>query len=137
MRHIINAYHGHREAISVVFTAAALVLVLFAGEARSERRLIGQEEAAHLGLTRAWFTQVRLNSAFSHIERAVLEGDRLTVLTSAGVVQELDALTGKTYWTAPIGNENYPSLGPAGNDKFVAIVNGSTLFVLDRADGKP
>jgi outer membrane protein assembly factor BamB len=52
-------------------------------------------------------------------------------------VQELDALTGKTYWTAPIGNENYPSLGPAGNDKFVAVLNGSTLYVLDRKDGKP
>jgi outer membrane protein assembly factor BamB len=80
---------------------------------------------------------VRLNAAHTHVERAVLEGDRLTVLTSAGVVQELNALTGATYWTAPIGNENYPSLGPAGNEKFVAVLNGSTLYVLDRKDGKP
>ena len=108
-----------------------------AGEARCERRLISQDEAARLGLTRAWFTQVRLNAAHTHVERAVLEGDRLTVLTSAGVVQELNALTGKTYWIAPIGNENYPSLGPAGNEKFVAVLNGSTLYVLDRKDGKP
>jgi outer membrane protein assembly factor BamB len=28
-------------------------------------------------------------------------------------------------------------LGPAANDKFVALVNGSTLYVLDRADGRP
>jgi outer membrane protein assembly factor BamB len=137
MRNVIEAYRRHRNVKSAVVAAVALVLVLLASEARSERRLIGQEEAAHLGLTRAWFTQVRLNSAFSHVERAVLEGDRLTVLTSAGVVQEFNALTGKTYWTAPIGNENYPSLGPAGNDKFVALVNGSTLYVLDRTDGKP
>jgi outer membrane protein assembly factor BamB len=137
MRHAIEAYRRCREVISTLVAAIALAVVVFTGEARSEHRLISQDEAAHLGLTRAWFTQVRLNSAFSHVERAVLEGDRLTVLTSVGVVQELDALTGKTYWIAPIGNENYPSLGPAGNDKFVALVNGSTLYVLDRTDGKP
>jgi outer membrane protein assembly factor BamB len=114
-----------------------LAVVVLAGEARCEHRLISQDEAAQLGLTRSWYTQVRLNSAYTHVERAVVEGDRLTVLTSAGVVQELDALTGKTYWTAPIGNENYPSLGPAGNDKYVAILNGSTIYVLDRKDGKP
>jgi outer membrane protein assembly factor BamB len=123
--------------MSAVFAALVLTLVVLAGEARCERRLIGQDEAARLGLARAWFTQVRLNAAHTHVERAVLEGDRLTVLTSAGVVQELDALTGKTFWTAPIGNENYPSLGPAGNEKYVAVLNGSTIYVLDRKDGKP
>jgi outer membrane protein assembly factor BamB len=123
--------------VSSVLAAVALTVIVFSGEARCERRLIGQDEAVYLGLTRAWFTQVQLSAAHTHVERAVLEGDRLTVLTSAGVVQELDALTGKTFWTAPIGNENYPSLGPAGNDKYVAVLNGSTLYVLDRKDGKP
>jgi outer membrane protein assembly factor BamB len=126
-----------RRFIQSEVAAVLLVVVVLAGEARCERRLIGQDEAARLGLTRAWFTQVRLNAAHTRVERAVLEGDRLTVLTNAGVVQELDALTGKTYWIAPIGNENYPSLGPAGNDKYVAVLNGSTLYVLDRKDGKP
>ena len=123
--------------ISNMFAAVALATIVLTGQARCEHRLISQDEAARLGLARAWFTQVRLNAAHTHVERTVLEGDRLTVLTSAGVVQELDALTGKTYWIAPIGNENYPSLGPAGNDKFLALVNGSTLYVLDRKDGKP
>src|SRR5215211_5069786 len=137
MRRFVQACRRRCEMMSTVFAALVLIFVVLAGDARGERRLMGQDEAARLGLTRAWFTQVRLNAAHTHVERAVLEGDRLTVLTSAGVVQELNALTGKTYWTAPIGNENYPSLGPAGNDKFVAIVNGSTLYVLDRVDGKP
>jgi hypothetical protein len=109
----------------------------FAGEARSAHRLIGQEQANRMGLTRAWFTQVRLDSARHHVERAILTGDRLTLLTTAGVVQEMNALTGQTYWTAPIGKSNYPSLGPAASDKYVAILNGSTLYVLDRADSKP
>jgi outer membrane protein assembly factor BamB len=133
----IEANWRRYKSMPIMVAAVALVVVVITAEARCERRLIGQDESGRLGLTRAWFTQVRLNSAFTHVERAVLEGDRLTVLTSSGVVQELDALTGKTYWIAPIGNENYPSLGPAGNEKFVAVLNGSTLYVLDRKDGKP
>src|SRR5215213_11999783 len=105
MRRFVQTCLARREMMSRVFAALVLAFVVLAGEARCERRLIGQDEAARLGLTRAWFTQVRLNAAHTHVERAVLEGDRLTVLTSAGVVQELDALTGKTYWIAPIGNE--------------------------------
>jgi outer membrane protein assembly factor BamB len=118
-------------------TAICLVLAALANTARSESRLIRQEDAQRLGLTRAWFTQVRLDRARNHVERAVLEGNQLTVLTSAGVMQEINALTGETLWTAPIGNESYPSLGPTCSEQYVALVNGSTLYVLDRSDGRP
>jgi outer membrane protein assembly factor BamB len=100
-------------------------------------RLIPEEELRQLGLTRAWFAQVRLNPARNQVERAVLSHDRLTVLTTAGVVEEFNANTGASLWVAPIGNENYPSLGPAVNEQYVALVNGSTLYVLDRRDGRP
>jgi outer membrane protein assembly factor BamB len=66
-----------------------------------------------------------------------LAGDRLTVLTTAGVVHELDARTGRTMWVAPVGNPDHPSLGPAANSEYVALLNGSTLFVLDKKDGRP
>jgi len=36
---------------------------------------------------------------------------------------------------AQVGNRKYPNLGPAVNDEFLAIINGTTLFVLDRTDG--
>jgi outer membrane protein assembly factor BamB len=125
-----------RIALAVIAIVLASSTLLAAG-ASLTHRMIGQEEATRLGLTRAWFTQARVDAGRNHVERAILTGNRLTVLTSAGIVQEIDALTGRTYWVAPIGKENYPSLGPTGNDKFIAIVNGSTLYVLDRADGKP
>jgi outer membrane protein assembly factor BamB len=99
--------------------------------------MLSAAEARQLGLQRAWFAQVNLDSARNRLERAVLYGDRLTIMTSAGVVQELNALTGETIWTARIGNPEHPSLGPAANDKAVAVVNGSTLYVLDKNDGKP
>src|SRR3954469_5970950 len=84
---------GRSQRVSTLVAAVAMAIVVLAGNARGERRLIGQDDAGRLGLTRAWFTQVQLSAAHTHVERAVLEGDRLTVLTSAGVVQELDALT--------------------------------------------
>ncbi len=122
--------------------AAVVALILFVFNAlpvvaHAAPRLSTQEGARHLGLTRAWFAQVRLDGSRSEVERSVLVGDRLTVLTSAGVVQEFNALTGETLWIAPIGNPNHPSLGPAASDQFIALVNGSTLYVLDRTDGRP
>src|SRR5215210_6271 len=101
MRRIAKACRPFCQMVAAV----ALTVIFLTGQARCEHRLISQDEAARLGLTRAWFTQVRLNAAHTHVERAVLEGDRLTVLSSAGVVQELNALTGNTYWIAPTGNE--------------------------------
>jgi outer membrane protein assembly factor BamB len=98
---------------------------------------MSRDEARRMGLERAWFAQVELDRARHRVERAVLKDDRLTVLTTAGVVQDFDALTGERLWTSPVGNANYPSLGPAANDKYVAVVNGSTLYVLRRQDGKP
>jgi hypothetical protein len=99
--------------------------------------LISQDVLRNVGLSRSWFAQAQLNPARNHVERAVLSPGRLTVLTSAGVVQELNADTGETLWTAAIGNDSYPSLGPCVSDQFVALVNGSTLYVLDRKDGRP
>jgi outer membrane protein assembly factor BamB len=108
-----------------------------AENAYASERLLSREEARRLGLERAWFAQVRLDRARHRVERAILTGDRLTVLTSAGVVHEFNALTGETLWIAPVGNPDYPSLGPAASDKYVAVMNGSTLYVLRIKDGKP
>src|SRR5262245_5090995 len=105
-----------------VALALCLCVVALDNAADAAGRLISQPQLNRLGLTRAWFAQVRMNTARSHVERAILTGSRLTVLTSAGVVQEFDAETGQTLWTSPIGNENFPSLGPAANDKFVALL---------------
>ncbi len=137
MRQTFAVSLGRRRIILPAATSVVLVVASLAGGAQGAHRLVSQEKAARLGLTRAWFVQVELDPARDHIQRAVLVGDRLTVITSASVVQELNALTGQTYWTAPIGNETYPSLGPAANEKYVAVLNGSTLYVLDRIDGKP
>lgn len=137
MKRFHSSSHQCFTAAGIAVAAGCLILSLFAANSLGAQRLVGQEQATRLGLTRAWYTQIRLDSARSRIERAIIRGDRLTVLTTSGIVQELNALTGETYWIAPIGKDNYPSLGPAASDQYVAVLNGSTLYVLDRKDGKP
>ena len=136
--YLITTNWKRRGALVAVLVSSTLLSVCALGRsAQGAQPLVTEAQARHLGLERAWYARVRLDPARNEVERAVLEGDRLTVLTSAGVVQELDASTGQTIWIAPIGNPDYPSLGPSASDKFVALINGSTLYVLDRADGKP
>lgn len=126
----------------VLSLAGIAAMTWFAWNAQAENawaaeRLMTRDEARRMGLERAWSSQVELDRSRHRVERAILKDDRLTVLTTAGVVHEIDALTGSSLWTAPFGNANYPSLGPAADDKHVAVVNGSTLYVLRRKDGKP
>ncbi|MCI0334218.1 MAG: PQQ-binding-like beta-propeller repeat protein [Planctomycetes bacterium] len=139
MSHRLNNMNCRRRSAIGALVIASVILGLSAlgTSALAARRLVSDAEARHLGLQRAWTTQVRLDPARNRVERAVLEGDRLTVMTSAGVVQEFNALTGETMWIAPIGNPDHPSLGPSSSAKFVAVINGSTLYVLDKMDGKP
>lgn len=128
----------HRAMIAAAVTAGVVLHLVVCNElANAAGRVISEEQARQLGLQRAWTGQVQVDPSRNQVERAVLEGDRLTIMTTAGVVQEFDALTGKTLWLAPIGNPNHPSLGPAANEQYVAVINGSTLYVLDRQDGKP
>src|SRR5688572_19392784 len=134
-----NADHGFLIRARGVLVAALALCVATAtlNESRAAERLVSRDQARHLGLERAWFAQVRLDPARNRVERAVLDNDRLDVLTTASVLQELNALTGETLWIAPVGNPNYPSLGPSASEARIAVLNGTTLHVLDRADGRP
>jgi hypothetical protein len=120
--------------VAIVALYAATVAL---NEAHGAGRLVSRDQARHLGLVRAWFAQVDLDRARNRVERAVLANDRLDVLTTASVLQELNALTGETLWVVPVGNPNYPSLGPSASEERIAVLNGTTLYVLDRANGRP
>ncbi len=98
--------------------------------------LISQQQAASVGLKRAWFARAEVNTARSSVVDWILSGDQLLIVTDAGVIQAIDADTGQTLWVTQFGNPNYPSLGPDANEKFVAVINGSTLYLLDRASGR-
>src|SRR3990172_12905972 len=104
--------------------------------AREPSPLVDKTLAQRHGLDRPWFTQIALRASRSRVSGWILSGEDLFVLTDSGVLQRIDTETGRTHWTVRIGNPDYPSLGPAVNQDSVALVNGSTLYVLDRKDGR-
>jgi len=59
----------------------------------------------------------------------------LYVQVEQGSLYAIDGETGRTRWSRVVGNANYPSLKPGASDQHVAVVNGSTLYVLHASSG--
>ncbi len=98
-------------------------------------QLVPRPVLAQQGLERAWFTQVELDRARDQIEGVTHSDDTLFVQTDSGVLQAIDAETGRTRWSISIGQGRHPSTAPAANDKYVAVIRGSRLYIADRATG--
>lgn len=104
--------------------------------AASASDLMSETEASRYGLTRAWHTQVRLDVSRGRLVSIVLDRGVLFVQTDQAILQAIDAETGKTLWTAEVGQRGYPSLWPGLSRRWVAVINGSSLYVLNRTNGK-
>ena len=99
-------------------------------------QLISQTSAARVGLKRAWFTQVDLDPSQHRIANWLLHDNLLFAVTTAGTIHALEITTGKTVWSAQVGQPEYPTLGPVANRLSVAVINGTKLMLLDRANGR-
>jgi outer membrane protein assembly factor BamB len=66
----------------------------------------------------------------------LLDGPTLFVQSNHGLVHAIDSQTGGTQWVSQIGNRYHPSSTLAANEKIVAVTNGTTLYVVDRANGR-
>ncbi|MEM6654423.1 MAG: PQQ-binding-like beta-propeller repeat protein [Planctomycetota bacterium] len=120
-------------------TCTVALTLLAAGNHTAQRagaELVPESLVRQQGLTRAWFSQVQLDRSRHVVERAILGGEQLFVLTTNGTLHAFDAETGATNWVTRIGEPRYVSLGPGVGPDHVAVVNGTTVFVLDRADGR-
>jgi hypothetical protein len=95
-----------------------------------------ESAAQRHGLTRAWFTQMQVDPARGRLKDLILDRGMLFVLSDQSMLSAIDASTGETRWTVEVGSREYPTLAPAANRKFVAVVNGSTLHVLNRHNGQ-
>ena len=119
-----------------LFGLVLLVGVAAPANAQLASGLISQEQAARVGMKRAWYARAQIDPSRTRVVDWILSGDQLLLVTDAGVLQALDANTGKTNWISEFGNPNYPSLGPDANDDFVAVINGSTVYILDAKSGR-
>jgi outer membrane protein assembly factor BamB len=121
----------------VLLLFAALTMSMLAADrhASADSGLVTNFEAERTGLVRAWFSQAQLDRTRHRVQSAILEGNQVFVLTTAGVLHAMDAETGRTTWVVRVGDPRYPSMGPAANEQYVGLVNGSTLTVLNRSNG--
>lgn len=72
----------------------------------------------------------------AEIKTQVLPEITIYVVSDSGAVQAIDGETGRTRWSTYIGNPRYPTDAPGVNDDYVAIVNGTNLYLLHQATGK-
>lgn len=121
----------------------AFVLALVGALAASDRSLaaggsqvISEPAARRHGLARPWFTQIQMDRARARITHIVLDSGTLFVQTDQAVMHAVDAETGQTLWAEQVGRRGHPSFASVANEYFVAVVNGSYLYVLNRENGK-
>ena len=60
---------------------------------------------------------------------------QLLATTDLGAVHAIDAETGRTRWVTNVGDYRFATSEAAANDKYVAVLNGTSLYVLNSADG--
>jgi len=101
----------------------------------SAGRLVTFDDAQRHGLERVWFAQVSVDLTQSRVSHWRLHEDQLFALSTSGTLQSLNAETGETRWTVRVGTPNGAITSPSVNDRFVAIVGGTRLYVIDSADG--
>ncbi|MCB9939368.1 MAG: PQQ-binding-like beta-propeller repeat protein [Planctomycetaceae bacterium] len=71
----------------------------------------------------------------AEIKSQVLPEITIYVVSDSGVVQAIDGETGRTRWSTAVGNPRYPTDAPGANDDYVAVVNGTTLYLLGQKTG--
>lgn len=97
--------------------------------------MISQTTASRYGLSRAWYAQVGSARATGSLEYVNFDEGMLLVQSSRGMLTAIDADTGRTLWETQIGPPGRSNSEPAANDKYVVVLNGSTLYVVNRSDG--
>ena len=98
--------------------------------------LISQSTAERHGLTRAWYAQIRLDGAIGRVTYVTLDRDVLFVQTSHAMLHAINAETGRTIWAQRVGQPRLLSMAPGANNQYVTVINGSTLYLIDRRTGR-
>lgn len=121
------------------FLAAALSVIVMPIEARaatSESGIIPQSTALRHGLVRAWYAHVEIDRTRDRVVRAEVDGDSLFFQSELGLVEHMDAATGRSRWIREVGRPLDPILPLDASQQWVAVLGGSRLYLLDRATGR-
>ncbi len=124
---------------SLILGIAATYLFALTGNAAAEpiaAQLIPRTEAARHGLQRTWFTQIELQNQQAKIVDLKLDDGVLFVQSSWATTQAIDANTGKVLWVAELGDRRHPSMPIGVSATRVAVINATTVYVLNRKTGQ-
>jgi outer membrane protein assembly factor BamB len=94
-----------------------------------------REALDRLNLKLAWTAQVQTESQRDGLASVQVAGRLLLVQTRSGLVTALEAETGQTRWRSRVGHPYRRPLPLAFNRKYVFVINGTSLFGLDRETG--
>lgn len=97
--------------------------------------LIRPAQLAPYGLEIAWFNQVQMDPSRGRIAEWTLDRGTLFVVTDTAVLQAFDAETGRSLWATTVGSADLLTLRPTAGEHLVAVVNGSTIYILNRHTG--
>src|SRR5687767_10045588 len=101
----------------------------------SRPQLIDQSAALRHGLRRGWFAHVEVGAGRWRVVDVKFDGGTLFVQTGMATTHAIDGETGRTLWIANVGAPKHPSLPLGVGVHRVAVINGTMLYVLDRATG--
>lgn len=123
------------QSVLLVGLITALLAGPSAGTARGAELFHDVTLNTH-GLERAWFNQALMNKSRAKLVDVLLSNGTLFVLTDMAQVQAFDAENGTPLWDTVVGDPAYLCQPLGANDDLLAVVNGSTVYLLDRKDGR-
>ncbi len=132
----MNRSFINRTCAKAIVVALILLATTSASAQVVRSTVMPETTAVRHGLHRAWAGHVHIDRVRDEIVGATVCEGGLFVLSNRGTLDALDAESGLGLWSTRCGNVRYPSVGPAANHKYVAFVNGSTLYVVRRTDGE-
>lgn len=70
------------------------------------------------------------------VEKILIPETSLYATSDRAIVHAIDAESGATRWAELIGDRNHPTECPAASEPYLAILNGSDLYLLKRKTGE-
>ena len=119
---------------ATVDLGAGRTIEISAAQVDAKGKPIGIEVAKQLAGERA-ARMLGRNDGFQVVESNV-PNIRLVVVTSDGLVQNIDAETGRMLWSSPCGPTTAPAQPAAFSKAGVSLIHGRHLYLLDWDTGK-
>ncbi|REJ70580.1 MAG: hypothetical protein DWQ31_00600 [Planctomycetota bacterium] len=138
MDYLKSSTRRKQTALASILALGAVVLAANVDVASAQSRqstLLPESTLQRRGLTKAWFQRVRMDSGRDRIEHVTVVDEALFVQTRLGLISCVDAETGRIIWNRRVGTVRWPTTAVGVGPNHVAVLNGPTLIVMQRATG--